>query len=778
MYIKVSTILLPFLFSCSSLADMPRDLVDSAATKYYVASSGSDRNQGTLVAPLRTLQAAADRMKPGDSCVVRGGTYREQVILPRGGTADKPIRFSVYPGEVPILKGTDVISSPWKLHKGNIYTTQLKSGLDIGQVFVDDLMMTWARWPNATFKDRWSQKKWHPTGNGSILGKMVDPALAKTNINWTGAIATLNTHPNWDKWTAIVENHTKGKNSFEYSKALQWKKSFGQNAGSGSYYLSGKLEALDAPEEWFYDKKTGELHLCLPNGEIPNKHVIEVKTRNYGFYAEKCDYVTLEGLHFFGTTFNFRECHHSTVDNCHIRFPNVAPLLTELNMSSKPTICTQMIGHYNTVRNSSLAYSPTHGIRMLGSYNLVENNLIYDCNWIGSLCYCNVWMGSLEDNYTWEGALKYEGMLEETVQQATREELKNIKWGGASGDIVKVHDPDKAQPVGKCAVRHNTLFGNGNVVLGYFEQPDYDIGYNYVYDGGNFCHDVSSIYTTLPQILGSIVHHNWVHTVHKLCVRADDQSRGVTVHHNVMWGSKTGMLVVKGEDNAVYHNTTLRPSSPKNWGLNVQTWAEPNKPHYRKLWPCLPEQNARTPIWNNLTHNVTNLHTGRHYPKDHPNLQCNLQAENPNDMLVDPANMDFRPEPGCALIDAAKPIKGINDGFKGKAPDIGAYEHGGEYWLPGYRNVVKTFDQTNSKSGKECQIKAVLAMPPLKPTTVTVSTNGNNAKLIGSTKLTFTPDNWMIPQVIRSKLIKRAKNTAYLKVELVTPYESDPCRKK
>ena len=45
--------------------------------------------------------------------------------------------------------------------------------------------------------------------------------------------------------------------------------------------------------------------------------------------------------------------------------------------------------------------------------------------------------------------------------------------------------------------------------------------------------------------------------------------------------------------------------------------------------------------------------------------------------------IDLRPATGSPLIDKGVHIKGINDDFKGDAPDIGAYEHGGSYWIAG-----------------------------------------------------------------------------------------------
>lgn len=44
--------------------------------------------------------------------------------------------------------------------------------------------------------------------------------------------------------------------------------------------------------------------------------------------------------------------------------------------------------------------------------------------------------------------------------------------------------------------------------------------------------------------------------------------------------------------------------------------------------------------------------------------------------LYDPENMDFRLKPGSAAIDAGIELSGITDGFKGRAPDLGAYETG------------------------------------------------------------------------------------------------------
>ena len=72
------------------------------ATNYYVSTSGNDRNAGTLTAPFATIQAAADRVQPGDVVNVPNGTYGV-VTINRSGTAVAPIVFQAMPGQHPII---------------------------------------------------------------------------------------------------------------------------------------------------------------------------------------------------------------------------------------------------------------------------------------------------------------------------------------------------------------------------------------------------------------------------------------------------------------------------------------------------------------------------------------------------------------------------------------------------------------------------------------------------------------------------------------------------
>ena len=146
------------------------------ATQYFVAPEGADTSPGSRVRPFATVQKAADVMAPGDTCWVRGGTYRETVALKRSGQEGKPLRFAAYPGEVVTLSGTEPLECKWQAHQGSIYKTRVDR--DFVQLFVDGEMMVEARWPNMRMEELWDRSKWARTVEGSCYGKLCDPELA------------------------------------------------------------------------------------------------------------------------------------------------------------------------------------------------------------------------------------------------------------------------------------------------------------------------------------------------------------------------------------------------------------------------------------------------------------------------------------------------------------------------------------------------------------------------------------------------------------------------
>lgn len=74
----------------------------------FVAPDGRDSNDGRSPSePLRSLERAAELVRPGDVVYLRGGTYPIQVFIRRSGTREEPIVWTSYPGEWAILDGSE-----------------------------------------------------------------------------------------------------------------------------------------------------------------------------------------------------------------------------------------------------------------------------------------------------------------------------------------------------------------------------------------------------------------------------------------------------------------------------------------------------------------------------------------------------------------------------------------------------------------------------------------------------------------------------------------------
>ncbi|MBN2103152.1 right-handed parallel beta-helix repeat-containing protein [bacterium] len=82
------------------------------AQTYYVDknhSSASDLNPGTPAQPWATIGYAAETLVAGDTVLIRAGVYHESIRIGNHGNATNGfIVFSGYPGEMPIIDGTDV----------------------------------------------------------------------------------------------------------------------------------------------------------------------------------------------------------------------------------------------------------------------------------------------------------------------------------------------------------------------------------------------------------------------------------------------------------------------------------------------------------------------------------------------------------------------------------------------------------------------------------------------------------------------------------------------
>ena len=108
----------------------PADTPASGGTVTYyvdVQSGKDDQNGRTPSTALRSIQAAADRVNPGDRVIVRPGVYFEQVRLSRYGQAGRPVLFMAETcefGRVIITAAAPAIRRgevPWRLEDESLH---------------------------------------------------------------------------------------------------------------------------------------------------------------------------------------------------------------------------------------------------------------------------------------------------------------------------------------------------------------------------------------------------------------------------------------------------------------------------------------------------------------------------------------------------------------------------------------------------------------------------------------------------------------------------------
>lgn len=106
-----------FLFAgAASLLTIPRTVLSAGSsgspglpTTWYVSTSGSDSNPGTISSPFLTATKADSVVQPGQTVYFRAGTYAitgTGITLNTNGSAGLPITFAAYPNEIVIFDGT------------------------------------------------------------------------------------------------------------------------------------------------------------------------------------------------------------------------------------------------------------------------------------------------------------------------------------------------------------------------------------------------------------------------------------------------------------------------------------------------------------------------------------------------------------------------------------------------------------------------------------------------------------------------------------------------
>jgi len=604
----------------------------SAATN-YVSTAGIDApGNGTFGAPYATVQYAADQMGAGDTCIIRGGRYQEEISI---SNTDN-LTFAAYDGETVVLDGSTEITNSWTLYSGNIYKTTLTE--DVWQLFADGEMLIPARWPNADpnidFWEQWESDHWaegRSPRNSSppvdVNGTMYDKPhsgidLAASGLNISNAIAVLNLG-SFRTWTRVVNSHVPGSNTFTHDLVS----SGGYKDKEHYYFVEGKLELLDAENEWFFDTVTKELYVWVPGGGSPAGLEIKGKNTTYCLTATNCDDLTVSGIDFFAGTFNLDGCLRARVENGELTYPSYTRRMLRIIETPQTT---KVNSDFATVYNCTFAYTDGHGINVGGDDSTIENcyfhHIDYSCSELPSV-------------------------------------MPALYIGGS-----------------RVTFRQNTLHSFGASV-GLLQGNAGTTEYNNFYNGGYKQHDGAMVQVMVAKQTNANIGWNWVHDWSRLGIRFDGAGGGAggvggLVHHSVGWGPNMNSTVFIGnhENNEIISNSGIysksRPEIVVESGGNSNTNTITRNNFARQIAGTTTDGSAVPGI---VDHNWDGYDLG---------LDIRTQVR-------DPDNLDFRPLPGADIVDAGTNYPGVTDGYVGSAPDIGAYEYGAaNYWIAGHQAVA------------------------------------------------------------------------------------------
>ena len=276
---------------------------------YYVdgpggdGPGGDDSNNGlSLQTPFATIQRAANVAGAGNTVIIRGGTYREQVVQPRSGVGDSfPITYQAYNNEDVIVSGGDLVTG-WTQHSGDIWKATVNynanNDRENNTLFVNGEHKVQAR--KFADNDPFDINDWGQLENGLITEGattiVLDELQGDPNGKWVGAQIKFHLS-DWafDTHTITAFNGATGTITLDGSIGQELQKQ------TNGFYLFDTYEALDKPGEWYKDNGNTLYYHAAP-GEDPNNLEIEFKSRGYGFDVREKDSIRIDGITFRGVS--------------------------------------------------------------------------------------------------------------------------------------------------------------------------------------------------------------------------------------------------------------------------------------------------------------------------------------------------------------------------------------------------------------------------------------------------------------------------------------------
>jgi parallel beta-helix repeat protein len=106
-------------------------LAASNGQTFFVSPSGSDGAAGSASAPWSTIGHALESVNPGDTVLVRAGTYTDSLTVTRSGSASAVITLAAATGERPVLTGRLKVAADYIRVTGFLFDGQRNNSQDV-----------------------------------------------------------------------------------------------------------------------------------------------------------------------------------------------------------------------------------------------------------------------------------------------------------------------------------------------------------------------------------------------------------------------------------------------------------------------------------------------------------------------------------------------------------------------------------------------------------------------------------------------------------------------
>ena len=405
------------------------------------------------------------------------------------------------------ITGADPVAG-WVKGGDDVYTAKWTGDLGKNnQLFFDGAMVFEGRWPHRTNTDPLDAQaaRIEQGGDGYIICSAL-PDLP--DDAWKGAVIWVMAGSKWTSWTSTVTGYVAAEKKLLFALPPPgWVRDYQHPKDGGEFYLCGCKAALDAPNEYYYDKNQQQLLLRAPGDADPNVHLVTAKRRMLAFDLKDRAYVQVHGIHIYAATLDLENAEYCLVLGVTVRYvSHTIGGATTSSLNEKTGIFVG--GQHNTIRDCEIAFSAGDGVCLNGTGHRLINNWIHHTDYMG--CYAST-----------------------------------VRFSG-QGHLIS----------------HNTINDTGRDLL-QFAGTDHLIQYNDISRCGLLAEDLGFTYTVAVDGGNTELHHNWFHdNMSKLGgsgVYFDNFTSNDLVHHNVIWGVKEYTLQLNRPSYciSVFNNTII-----------------------------------------------------------------------------------------------------------------------------------------------------------------------------------------------------------------------------